>query len=97
MRMVAKSLELTVTHLVGFLNCRYLSYLDLAVAEGMAEAPDNAGGTGRRWQPSGRYLPRRHIPVPTSVAMARAHLPIRTSIDWPGLRGILPLDSVPPV
>jgi uncharacterized protein len=34
MRKGAQTLELTATDLVGFLNCRYLSYLDLAVAEG---------------------------------------------------------------
>ena len=40
MRKTAGSLEFTATDLVGFLNCRYLSYLDLAVAEGARSEPD---------------------------------------------------------
>ena len=39
MRKAATSLELTATDLVGFLNCRRLSYLDLAVAEGALPKP----------------------------------------------------------
>jgi uncharacterized protein len=40
MRRSTNSLELTATDLVGFLNCRYLSYLDLAVAEGSLSEPE---------------------------------------------------------
>ena len=40
MRKIAQLLELTATDLVGFLNCRYLSRLDLAVAEGALSEPD---------------------------------------------------------
>ncbi len=40
MRKYPQSLELTATDLVGFLNCRYLSYLDLAVVEGARSEPD---------------------------------------------------------
>ena len=39
MRKTSTSLELTATDLVGFLNCRHLSYLDLAVAEGALPKP----------------------------------------------------------
>jgi predicted RecB family nuclease len=39
MRKTAGSIELTATDLVGFLNCRYLSYLDLAVVEGVRSEP----------------------------------------------------------
>jgi predicted RecB family nuclease len=40
MRKNAQSLELTATDLVGFLNCRYLSHLDLAATEGLVPKPD---------------------------------------------------------
>ena len=40
MRQNANSLELTATDLVGFLNCRHLSYLDLAVVDGNLTEPD---------------------------------------------------------
>ena len=40
MRQTAQLLELTATDLVGFLNCRYLSHLDLAVAEGSLPKPE---------------------------------------------------------
>jgi uncharacterized protein len=40
MRKLAGSLDLTATDLVGFLNCRHLSYVDLAVAEGKLTEPD---------------------------------------------------------
>ena len=39
MRKTAGSLEFTATDLVGFLNCRYLSYLDLAVVQGARSEP----------------------------------------------------------
>jgi uncharacterized protein len=39
MRKNADCLELTATDLVGFLNCRHLSFLDLAVAEGSLSKP----------------------------------------------------------
>jgi uncharacterized protein len=39
MRKTAGSIELTATDLVGFLNCRYLSYLDLEVAKGSRSKP----------------------------------------------------------
>ena len=40
MRKTAGSLEFTATDLVGFLNCRYLSSLDLAVVEGERSEPN---------------------------------------------------------
>ncbi len=40
MRKTAGSLEFTATDLVGFLNCRHLSSLDLAVARGSLTRPE---------------------------------------------------------
>jgi uncharacterized protein len=39
MRKNTDCLELTATDLVGFLNCRHLSFLDLAVVEGSLSKP----------------------------------------------------------